>query len=573
MKGLAVRAADRFQSMEDCVGCMDNDSGEAVCPRCGRPFDLRAESQLQLTPRTILREQYLIGRALVHGGFGITYLGWDVNLESKIAIKEYMPNGVAGRASGDPMVTPFSGQAKQEYEWGLERFIEEARTLARFQNHPHIVSVITVFRENGTAYLVMEFLDGTTFEDFLKRRGGKITLENRASRHGPGDGCPPRRPSRRDPPSRHQSGQHLPRPEQLHQAPLPAGPPPVAIPPAVIPPSVRPPAAGPAMPGPLMPPLRSDLPPPAVILGPQRPTRWIVGGVLGMIAAAGITFAVIYSGDIADNTQKDQKKTQQIEKKTNPEPVKPTQTDTTPPAPKPIDTTTGPQSPPGPAPVKKVEVARNNPPHQQPPYQRPAYQQPAYQQQPPYQQQPYQRPPYQQPAQPTAPTYEQLLAQANAYLNQRNAAMAARLCEQAIATDQNRPNAYDLLARIQLYWLNDYNDASINYVNSQRRGGSATFEMFHDHGGGFATYCRGFLEVSASRVSFHSIDSNHQFSVPRSEVREAGANRFYGTMTLNNMRIFSYHIKLSSGQNYNFAVASHWGQQERAFILSTLGGH
>jgi serine/threonine protein kinase len=160
-----------------CVGCMENDSGLPECPTCGRPFDLPPRSPLQLKPRTLLHEQYLIGRALGDGGFGITYLSWDLGLESRLAIKEYMPNGVAGRSGGESKVVPYTEQTKQEFEWGLDRFLEEARVLKKFSNHPGIVAVDTVFKDNGTAYLVMEFLDGVTFEEFLARRGGRITFE------------------------------------------------------------------------------------------------------------------------------------------------------------------------------------------------------------------------------------------------------------------------------------------------------------------------------------------------------------------------------------------------------------
>jgi serine/threonine protein kinase len=160
-----------------CVGCMENDSGLPECPTCGRPFDLPPRSPLQLKPRTVLRDQYLIGRALGDGGFGITYLSWDLGLESRLAIKEYMPNGVAGRSGSETKVVPYTETTKQEFEWGLDRFLEEARVLKKFSNHPGIVAVDTVFKDNGTAYLVMEFLDGVTFEEFLARRGGRITLE------------------------------------------------------------------------------------------------------------------------------------------------------------------------------------------------------------------------------------------------------------------------------------------------------------------------------------------------------------------------------------------------------------
>jgi serine/threonine protein kinase len=155
-----------------CVSCMEDDSGSPICPKCGAPFNLPVNNLLLLPPRTILREQYLIGRALGHGGFGITYLAWDIGLETRLAVKEYMPAGVAGRTDRTKAM-PLSDTAREEYEWGLERFLEEARVLKK-SNHPNIVSVDTVFRDNGTAYLVMEYLEGVTFAEFLRRRGGTI---------------------------------------------------------------------------------------------------------------------------------------------------------------------------------------------------------------------------------------------------------------------------------------------------------------------------------------------------------------------------------------------------------------
>jgi serine/threonine protein kinase len=160
-----------------CMGCMENDSGEPFCPKCGCPFDMPAQNSLQLPPRTLLHDQYLLGRALGHGGFGVTYLAWDIGLATRLAVKEFMPNGVAGRGGGMTEVIAYSDHTRAEFEWGLERFLEEARTLKKFKNFPGIVSIDTAFRDNGTAYLVMEFLDGSTLEDFLKARGGKIPFE------------------------------------------------------------------------------------------------------------------------------------------------------------------------------------------------------------------------------------------------------------------------------------------------------------------------------------------------------------------------------------------------------------
>jgi serine/threonine protein kinase len=129
---------------------------------------------VHLEPRTVLLDQYLLGRVLGHGGFGITYLAWDLNLETKLAVKEYLPTGVATRTSGQTTVAAYSGQSKQDFEWGLEKFLDEARVLAKFKHLAGIASVVNFFRANGTAYLVMEYLEGVTMAHQLDQAGGRI---------------------------------------------------------------------------------------------------------------------------------------------------------------------------------------------------------------------------------------------------------------------------------------------------------------------------------------------------------------------------------------------------------------
>ncbi|MFN7922628.1 MAG: serine/threonine-protein kinase [Bryobacteraceae bacterium] len=151
-----------------CLGCMSDNGGAAACPHCGWAAGTPSQGPLYLNPGTILREQYVVGRVLGHGGFGITYLGWDLNLARRVAIKEYFPGGVGIRATGDPKVFAYSPTLSADYDWGLERYLEEARVVARFENHPNIVWVLNFFPANGTAYIVLEYLDGITFEKFLE---------------------------------------------------------------------------------------------------------------------------------------------------------------------------------------------------------------------------------------------------------------------------------------------------------------------------------------------------------------------------------------------------------------------
>ena len=111
---------------------------------------------------------YTLERVLGQGGFGITYLARDTNLDQAVAIKEYLPVDVATRRA-DATVRARTDDQHERYRWGLERFIREARTLARF-DHPNIVRVHSVFEFNDTAYMVMRFEEGENFAALLERR-------------------------------------------------------------------------------------------------------------------------------------------------------------------------------------------------------------------------------------------------------------------------------------------------------------------------------------------------------------------------------------------------------------------
>jgi TPR repeat protein len=111
---------------------------------------------------------YEIIEILGEGGFGITYLARDVNLNHEVAIKEYMPSDLATR-NEDGSVHPTSSEKKETYEWGLHRFLDEAKTIAQFQ-HPNIIKVRSVFEVNNTAYMVMDYEMGESLHEILMRR-------------------------------------------------------------------------------------------------------------------------------------------------------------------------------------------------------------------------------------------------------------------------------------------------------------------------------------------------------------------------------------------------------------------
>ncbi len=109
---------------------------------------------------------YRIRSVLGQGGFGITYLAEDTNLNQQVAIKEFLPVELALR-DRDASIQPITGERGEQYRWGLDRFINEAQTLARFK-HPHIVRVFTVFSANNSAYMVMEYEQGEPLSERLK---------------------------------------------------------------------------------------------------------------------------------------------------------------------------------------------------------------------------------------------------------------------------------------------------------------------------------------------------------------------------------------------------------------------
>lgn len=172
-----------------CMGCMGLwEAPIAVCPYCGFSLQHYEQAGNSLPPYEILDGKYLVGRMIGIGGFGITYIGWDFYQGRKICIKEYFPQGVAARLTGREwesmgevslscslnVYTQNTRQAQQAYAHGLETYIKEAQTLARFFQMPGIVSVRDFFYGNMTAYIVMEFIDGIDLRQYAKRCGGRM---------------------------------------------------------------------------------------------------------------------------------------------------------------------------------------------------------------------------------------------------------------------------------------------------------------------------------------------------------------------------------------------------------------
>ncbi len=155
-----------------CLGCMEEfDVETKICPHCGYEVGTEAEEAIHMVPGTLFHDRYIIGKVLGFGGFGVTYLAWDGKLEQKVAIKEYLPSEFSTRVPGQTTVSVFSGDKSEQFRQGLDKFVDEAQKLAKYQNEPGIVKVFDSFEDNSTAYIVMEYLNGMTLSQYVKANG------------------------------------------------------------------------------------------------------------------------------------------------------------------------------------------------------------------------------------------------------------------------------------------------------------------------------------------------------------------------------------------------------------------
>ena len=157
-----------------CMKCMHPlTAGETVCPECGRAYGSANAETFALKPGTILEGKYLVGEMLGQGGFGITYIGFDLLLEQKVAIKEYYPmsTGMVSREGHSTVVWSSAMMGKTGTQKGFDSFLREARKMAKLGGIPGVVGVKSVFIQNETAYIVMDFIEGETLLKKLQKNG------------------------------------------------------------------------------------------------------------------------------------------------------------------------------------------------------------------------------------------------------------------------------------------------------------------------------------------------------------------------------------------------------------------
>lgn len=162
-----------MHNVQFCPGCLrDAEFENGVCAKCG--FDMNGYTVMphHLVPGTLVKQRYKIGRVLGEGGFGITYVGIDTVLNLKVAIKEFYMSGYVNRNhDASPNVFATLGTHRDTFEKNREKFLNEARVLAQFYGEAGIVGVRDFCEENGTAYIIMDFLNGVDLKTYLEQKG------------------------------------------------------------------------------------------------------------------------------------------------------------------------------------------------------------------------------------------------------------------------------------------------------------------------------------------------------------------------------------------------------------------
>ena len=170
--------------MARCNNCLQEyEEILGLCPYCGFAPGETSSDVYCLAPGTLLGneahpDRYIVGQKIGMGGFGIIYKAWDRRLETMMAIKEFYPSGLVNRVVNSFTIILASQKREAEFTYGKSRFMEEARHLAKFNSHPNIVNVFEYFEANGTAYFVMEYLDGKTLDKIINDENSGLPLRH-----------------------------------------------------------------------------------------------------------------------------------------------------------------------------------------------------------------------------------------------------------------------------------------------------------------------------------------------------------------------------------------------------------
>ena len=158
-----------------CMGCMNDKTYDGPCKLCGYS-DNTPNIPTYLAPKTFLADRYIVGKVISYNGEGAVYIGYDTAAGAKVTIKEFMPDTLCSRRKGETDIT-VDPSAAALYKTYLSEFIDLNRTLMKLRGMSHVQTVLDVFCENNTAYVVFEYINGISLKTYLANSSGVITWE------------------------------------------------------------------------------------------------------------------------------------------------------------------------------------------------------------------------------------------------------------------------------------------------------------------------------------------------------------------------------------------------------------
>lgn len=158
-----------------CLGCMNEKESDGLCEKCGYSNDAPYLPSY-LAPGTVLNDRYIAGKLLSYNGEGATYIGFDKVTGTKVTIKEYMPDTLCSRKKGDPQIIVDPNQLPL-YKTYMSEFVELNKALLKARSMTHIQTVLDIFPQNNTAYVIFEFINGITLKNYLANCSGELTWD------------------------------------------------------------------------------------------------------------------------------------------------------------------------------------------------------------------------------------------------------------------------------------------------------------------------------------------------------------------------------------------------------------
>ncbi|MBR6743406.1 MAG: PASTA domain-containing protein [Clostridia bacterium] len=159
-----------------CMSCMNDNGGEKICSICGYDSSKDNPSHLLSIGTWINANRYLIGKVIEEGGDGVTYIGWDNDINAVVNIREYFPTGLAVRSSDRMTVSPAADKGLA-FNRGMNEFVSLFTSLEAMSPATAILKTVEVFEANGTVYSVAQTVSGITLKAFLLRNGGALKWE------------------------------------------------------------------------------------------------------------------------------------------------------------------------------------------------------------------------------------------------------------------------------------------------------------------------------------------------------------------------------------------------------------